>query len=400
MQKDHKIDTNRMDAMTSYSLAICGDIVPTASNQQLFEMADLNTLLGTSLKDYLSSADVVIANLEAPLTNCNTPILKCGAPLKASPESAKGLAQMGRIVLSLANNHIMDYGINGLAETIKTLDSDGIPHLGAGMNLDLASRAFRFKLGKFNIAIVSFAEHEFSIATSKTPGANPFDPLESFDYIRKLHSENDYVIVLYHGGKEYYRYPSPLLRRVCNKFIDCGASLVICQHSHCIGCEEKYKQGVIVYGQGNFIFDMVNDEYWKTSLLVLVEMGDCGMEVSYLPLSKCGPYVRLSPINEARSILYAYNLRSKEILQTGFIEEKYEQFARNSLAGYLRDCTPGSFGILYRLFNRLTGGSLSLKMTDRQQMLVELNRIECEAHRELFTTGLKSWAGISTGGSL
>ena len=75
------------------------------------------------------------------------------------------------------------------------------------------------------------------------------DPAEQKD------NKCDYTIVLYHGGKEYYRYPSPNLQRVCRYMIEKGTDLVICQHSHCIGCEENYLSGKIVYGQGNFIFD-------------------------------------------------------------------------------------------------------------------------------------------------
>ena len=62
------------------------------------------------------------------------------------------------------------------------------------------------------------------------------------------------------GGKEHYRYPSPDLQKICRKFIDKGADLVVCQHSHCIGCEEKYNHGTIVYGQWNFLFDRSNIE--------------------------------------------------------------------------------------------------------------------------------------------
>lgn len=71
----------------------------------------------------------------------------------------------------------------------------------------------------------------------------------------------DYTIVLYHGGKEHYRFPSPNLQKYCRKFIEKGANIVICQHSHCIGCEENYKNGKIIYGQGNFLFDDSDDEY-------------------------------------------------------------------------------------------------------------------------------------------
>jgi len=103
------------------------------------------------------------------------------------------------------------------------------------------------------IGIYACAETEFSIAEDNRAGANPFDPLESLDHIADLKSKCDFVIVLYHGGKELYRFPSPYLRKVCRKIVEKGADLVICQHSHCIGAFENYHDSVIVYGQGNFL---------------------------------------------------------------------------------------------------------------------------------------------------
>ena len=96
-----------------------------------------------------------------------------------------------------------------------------------------------------------------------------------------MKAQCDYAIVLYHGGKEYYRYPSPNLQKTCRKLVEKGADLVICQHSHCIGCEEKYQDGTIVYGQGNFLFDHGDNEYWNTSLLVQIK--DDG-QINYVPL--------------------------------------------------------------------------------------------------------------------
>ena len=109
--------------------------------------------------------------------------------------------------------------------------------------------------------------------------------LESFDHIANLKDECDYVIVLYHGGKEYYRYPSPILQKVCRKMCDKGADLVICQHSHCIGCREEYKGSEIVYGQGNFIFvGTSNNEYWNNALLIELKLED-EASIEYIPLS-------------------------------------------------------------------------------------------------------------------
>lgn len=140
--------------------------------------------------------------------------------------------------------------------------------------------------GGFKIGIYACAEHEFTIATEDKPGANPFEPLDSLDHISYLKTKSDYTIILYHGGKEHYRYPSPYLRKVCKRMVEKGADLVIAQHSHCIGCYEEYNGATIVYGQGNFIFDMSDSECWQTSLIVRVGLENKGAYVDYIPIIK------------------------------------------------------------------------------------------------------------------
>jgi len=148
-----------------------------------------------------------------------------------------------------------------------------------------------------------------------------YDPLESFDHVRKLKESCDRIIVLYHDGKEHYRYPSPMLQRRCRKFVDAGADLVLTQHSHCIGCFENYKEKTIVYGQGNFLFDGQDNEYWRTSLLVEFDTKKCN--VGYVPLSKVGNGVCMAEDNEATQIINEFYSRSDEIKADGFLEGAY-----------------------------------------------------------------------------
>ena len=158
-----------------------------------------------------------------------------------------------------------------------------IGYVGAGDNISEACRPYIIGRNGIRVGIYACAEHEFSIAGPETPGANPFDPLDSLDHISALKSRCDYVIVLYHGGKEHYRYPSPYLQKVCRKMAQKGADLVICQHSHCIGCFEVYNGSALIYGQGNFIFDdNGDDKCWQTSLLVRVSI-DERPDIDFIP---------------------------------------------------------------------------------------------------------------------
>lgn len=111
------------------------------------------------------------------------------------------------------------------------------------------------------------------------------------------------MIVLYHGGKEHYRYPSPYLQKVCRKLVDKGAGIVICQHSHCVGAMENWNGGTIIYGQGNFLFDHSKSEFWKTSLLIGLDLekniyGKVVVNLAYYPLCKRNAFTRLAHDSE------------------------------------------------------------------------------------------------------
>ena len=219
-------------------LIIGGDLAPTQSNLDLVNNSAVSTLLGEELLSLWKAADIRVFNLEVPLADQENPIPKCGPNLIAPTNSVKGIKALNPSLLTLANNHILDQGQQGLKSTKETLYKNEIPFVGVGDNLTEATKPFIFRRDKLKIGVYACAEHEFSVATENTPGANPFDLLNSLDHLQNLKAECDYVIVLYHGGKEYYRYPSPNLQKVCRKMTQKGADLVICQHSHCIGCYE------------------------------------------------------------------------------------------------------------------------------------------------------------------
>jgi poly-gamma-glutamate capsule biosynthesis protein CapA/YwtB (metallophosphatase superfamily) len=267
-------------------LLIAGDLVPTKSNIELFANGDINRLLGEELYNIWYSSDLRIFNLEAPISNISAPIDKCGPNLSIPINSITGIKELKPSLISLANNHIFDQGEGGLSSTIDLLREASIPTVGAGDNIDSASDSIILNKKGKKVGIYACVEHEFGVADSNNPGANPFDPLESFDHVQKLRIDGkcDYIIVLFHGGYENYRYPSPHLRKVCKKFVERGADLVVVQHSHCIGTFEEYKNSTIVYGQGNFIFDYSDNELWETSLLIKVTFNS-SMKVEYIPCS-------------------------------------------------------------------------------------------------------------------
>lgn len=372
------------------NIIIGADIVPTKSNIHLFDSGDAEALVGKELIDILAEADFRIFNLEVPLTDKKDSIKKCGPNLIAPTSSILGYKSLGIDLLTLSNNHIMDQNAQGLFSTIDVLNKNNIFCVGAGVNLEEASKPYIIEKDNIKVGIYACAEHEFSIATDTLPGANPYEPLDSFDHVKALSEKCDFVIVLYHGGKEHYRYPSPMLQRVFRKFADVGADYIIAQHTHCVGCQEKYKDATLIYGQGNFIFDHADNEYWNSALLVNIRFVDNRISYcKYIPIQKQGNSIKIA--FEKSDILSDFMKRSNDILQPDFIDNKYFEFALQMKNDYFyRMFGRLSRNFLIRLINKLTNHKL-LDCNYKKDLFPNIeNILQCEAHRELFSYYLQA----------
>lgn len=374
-------------------ILIGADIVPTKSNIDLFEKGDATSLIGEELCSILASADYTMFNLETPLTDVEAPIKKKGPALRASSKSIEGIAKINPFFFTLANNHIMDQGNIGLHDTISLLDSRDIHYAGVGKDKNSASTPYIFSKDNNTIGVYCCAEEEFSGASNFTAGANVYELIRSNDEIRTLSKKCDYTIVLYHGGKEEYRYPAPYLRDICRMMIDSGADVVVCQHSHCIGCEEKWNNGHIIYGQGNFLFDAESNDCWNSSLLINLQIDD-KLSISYIPIIKRENVIRLAKGAEADSIMEDFLKRTEEISQMGFVEEKYAELSIKQLKNYLLSFSGKTHKMFwFRVLNKISGYRLIdwyiSKKYDEQSLLCILNYMRCETHRDLIMQGLK-----------
>lgn len=367
-------------------MAVAGDLVPTRSNAAHFASGAIEDALDGKLLTLLMEADARAINLEAPLYDGSSPIEKAGPALSAPTACAKGLAGLGPI-LALSNNHILDHGVAGLESTFKALRGQGIPFFGAGGNLEDAAKPYVLEKNGMRIGLLAVCEREFSVAGEISPGANPFDPLETPDQVARLKAECDFVVALYHGGIECSRYPSPGLRKTLRKLAEKGADLVVCQHTHCVACYEEYMGSTILYGQGNLLFDRKNDEYWRSALVVLATFSD-RLSVQYLPVVHEGGRALLAEGPEAKEILEGFHARSREILSPGFVEETFARRAEQMLPRAMFALS-GNDRLLTKIDRRL-GGFFARRAFTRRRLIDSVNLIECEALREQLLAGLKT----------
>ncbi len=235
-------------------ILIAGDYCPIGRSIKSIQEGRGNELFG-EFKLITTQADFSIANLEAPLTNANNLIDKSGPNIKASIDSLKPLKEIGFDAVTLANNHILDFGKEGLISTLDVCKKEGVKFVGANLNINEARKPLLFNLKNKNIAIINIAENEFCAATESECGANPLNVITNHYDIKKAKEDNDYVLVISHGGREHYQLPSPQLRERYRFFIESGADAVIGHHTHCFSGFEYYNNKPIFYSLGNFIFD-------------------------------------------------------------------------------------------------------------------------------------------------
>ncbi|WP_051437729.1 CapA family protein [Eubacterium xylanophilum] len=369
----------------SITIIIGGDFVPTKGNHVFFQNEDIEGLIGNKCWELFKNSDLRVINLETPLSDATSPIVKWGPNLHAPVDSIKTIKKIGINIVGIANNHIMDQGVDGLETTIKTLDAYGIQHVGAGNPYEESTRVIKKHVKGKTIAMYACCENEFS--TLNNMGANPFDIFETFDHLISIKESCDVLVVLFHGGIEQYRYPTPRMQKIAHKAIDSGADIFISQHSHCIGAYEDYKGKTIVYGQGNFIFDVEDNEFWNSGLLIKLIIKD-KIGVEYIPIVRNGSGIVIADEKECNSILEAYEKRSEDILLPGFVEKNLHNYSKKHIYNYLRLFGGSATGnIFYRGINKITNNHLSKKTFGKKKVACILDYMRCESLNDFIVAG-------------
>jgi Putative enzyme of poly-gamma-glutamate biosynthesis (capsule formation) len=212
-----------------------------------------NTDPFTHVRDVFSQADIVFANLEAPITAKNIPAIEKASPLSISPENISFLKQANVSIVNLAHNHILDYGDDGALETFNHLENARIPYIGAGRSISECMREVVFKIKNTTVVFIGFYIGGSNLSTNKVYIAGTDEQLVRYR-ISELKRKYHFVVVSLHWGTENVFYPSPEQQVFARACIDEGASVTIGHHPHRLQGIEKYKKGLILYSLGNFNF--------------------------------------------------------------------------------------------------------------------------------------------------
>lgn len=383
--------TNGPTEQRTASILIGGDLAPTGDLEKLLSQGGYAHVFGDLLDDF-ASADLVIANLECPLVGSASSIEKVGPSLRAGVGCIRGLRAAGFEVLSLANNHIMDYGPQGLNSTLDACLNGGIDTVGAGADLQEANRILVRTCNGIRIGIYSMAEHEFSIASTSRPGANPLSPISFIRTVKRARDSVDFLLVLLHAGAEHCQYPSPWLQELARFFTEEGADAVICQHSHCPGSYEEHNGKLIVYGQGNLLFGMgASFPLWDWGFLVHLNISSgpsCTTQESFIPYHFNRTQNKLENLQgkERAGFIGDLTARSKVLEVPDCLENLWKQFCYGNRHKILSSLL--SFNRYSRFF--LTKTRLAEVLLSRQSKLVLMGTLRCESHRQAALCALET----------
>ncbi|MBK8944275.1 MAG: CapA family protein [Ignavibacteriae bacterium] len=372
-------------------IAVLGDIVANYVEKTKLDLdVFLNDYRNSTILKTLSEFDFVIGNLEAPITNSENEIFKTGPAIKNPKEVIEILKLSNINVVTLANNHIYDFGEIGLTETINICNQNGIKTVGAGKSLDEITKPLILEKNDQKIAVINFAENEFNTISldDKIIGSNSLDLINLFYQISNVKGKVDYVIVISHGGHEQYNYPSPRIKKLYRYLIDLGADALIAHHPHVPQGYEVYNGKPIYYSTGNFIFPSTEENFSNHhGYVVGLDLIQDKIIYNIYPYKQCWENFKVDVMerNEKTNFVNLIETLSTEITNDNVLQENWAKFCETRKDSFFNSLFPFN----QRIVNKLTKFSIQSLFVPEKHFLKILNLIRCESHKDILIQSIK-----------
>lgn len=235
-----------------YTVCFTGDV----SFSGYFEGREKDSsLLDEKIREFIAAADSCVVNLESPVTESSVS-RKERLSHRCGKEAVEFISDtFSDPVISFANNHIMDYGIKGLEDSLEAAEESGIKYIGAGRNLEEASGYV--VLGEdIKVAVMAVQYKNELAASGNSPGPlHEFEEKRIKQTVKQMKQDADYAVMVYHGGNEFLHVPMPYIRKTLKKYLRWGCDAVVAHHPHVVQGYEVTGKKSIYYSLGNFIFD-------------------------------------------------------------------------------------------------------------------------------------------------
>lgn len=234
------------------SIGFTGDIAFSEYTKNLYKTPEK---IDKKIYEFFKNNDYNVLNFESPVTESNL-TKKAALTHKSNLGALEFIKkEIKKPILSLANNHMMDFGPKGLLDTLKYVEKANLPFIGAGKNEDEATK-YLILGDDVKVGIFSVQYKDYYVASKDKPGPAHNKHFEIVKQkIKELRSKVDWIVMVYHGGEEFVNVPMPYTRKLYKKFLKWGVDVVVAHHPHTVQGYEKVKNKMIFYSLGNFVFD-------------------------------------------------------------------------------------------------------------------------------------------------
>lgn len=252
------------------------------------EMGGVMNCIDPELVKYLNASDIFMINNEFSIGTSGAPLAGKTYTFQVSPDSTQYLNALGADIVSLANNHVFDYGESSFLETLDNLKNSGILYVGAGKNLDEASQAHYFIVNGCKIGIIaaSRAEKVYFTPVAEEDSAGIMGTYDSelfVEAIKEADKQCDILVAYVHWGTENSTRLESAQINMAREYIDAGADAIIGSHTHCLQGMDYYNGKPIIYSTGNFWF---NSRTLDSCVITLRIDNDMNVETRLLPLKQ------------------------------------------------------------------------------------------------------------------
>ena len=262
-------------------------------------------ILSEDIVKIMTESDFMIANNEFTISNRGEKMPGKVYTFRASPNRLSIYQEMGVDLVTLANNHVYDFGKEAFYDMLNSLKENNIPYIGAGQNIEEAKKEYYLILNGYKIAFVNATRAEKIILTPEATNEEGgvfrcYDPYPLIETIKKVKKNSDYVITLIHWGKEDSHELEEVQKETSKMYIEAGTDAIIGSHAHVLQGIEFYQHKPIIYNLGDFIF---NNESKDTGIFQMKLLDNGVFEYHFIPAYESSEYTKLLTGSEKERVL-------------------------------------------------------------------------------------------------
>ena len=298
------------EAAKAVRLLFAGDVYLSDHVLEACDTAGgIDGVLSQGYQTEIQAADFFMTNEEFPFSTRGTPAPDKQFTFRVYPEKVKLMQEMGIDLVTLANNHALDYGRDAMLDTIDTLDHAGIRHVGAGKNLAEARKPAIVELNGRTFAFIGatrvYPEADWAAGTDSAGMFSAYDGGAALaEEVKAAKQQADYAIAYVHWGIEREEMPNEVQKSIAHRLVDAGADLVVGAHPHVLQGLEYYQGVPIAYSLGNFVFG----SSIPSTALLQADVDDEGLRLRLIPGTSAAGYTR--KLDDAEKIAAFYEKMS------------------------------------------------------------------------------------------